>query len=295
VNGLSEAEAPDEAVADMVSWLTMMLRPVDWNNVDPEMYRHTDDDELELGGRVADELLSEWAYRSGDGMRVVLDQRIAQAADRAGQAPRPAPTAAAQPEPLPADAGNTVWSVPAYAPYVMPMSLLCAITAWMRTNGVQDASGHHAINVQAHADGVLTAVYQRGRPTLTFETPDHTVTETSVLVVTDPPALPVFPDLTALGAVIDKHPVGVAHFNTPLPIGSQVCITCTQATGPYTPAVYPCPAVVDAATAAGVEVYPDDLNDEVTDFEDEQELGNPVCSPSRVRPRAAPRRHLRGT
>jgi hypothetical protein len=66
----------DDAVADMAAWLGMMLRPVDWDEVDTEPYPYVEMDDLELGGRVADDLLTEWAWRSPESLAVVLVQRV---------------------------------------------------------------------------------------------------------------------------------------------------------------------------------------------------------------------------
>lgn len=267
---LTAEELLDEQVSDMVAWLRMVMRPVDPAEADPDVYRHWDDDVLELGERVADELLTEWAWGEDDpeGLALVLDRRVTQAAWRATDNDQPAPAADMEPEPLDVEPGTVVWSVPAYAPYVLPMSALRAVTAWMADNQVDNASGAHEVRVEAHPDGTRTIAYQRGTPTRPWEKPDPTVTPARVLLRTDPPTLPELPDLTALGVVLEQHPVGAAHFNMPLPFGSLVCCACTATAGPQHPVVFPCPPVCDAATAAGVEVHADDDEpDRVDEFD----------------------------
>lgn len=252
MNMTDEARLED-AVQGMVWWLKRAAKPVDVDLVDPNPYRHLDDDELELGERVADELLSEWAHSSVDGMCAVLASRV----NRAARRPSPTPVEP-EPTPLPDGPGVTLWLVPAYAPYVMPLTVLRSITAWMDDNGVEHADGTHEVRVEVHPGGERTIAYWRGRQPSIHETYDDTVTPARVLLRTEPPALPDFPDLEALGEVIDAHPVGVAHFNMPLPFGSQICVTCTRESGALQPVTYPCPPLVAAASAADVEIYPDE-------------------------------------
>lgn len=249
----------DERVADMTAWLKLMLRPVEnWDEVDQNPYRHWDDDVLDLGKRVADDLLSEWAWGRGDagGLAVVLDQRARHAAERAGSPTEtPAGNSGSELLPVPVEPGAVVWTAAAYALFVLPSSVLRALTAWMQDNQVVDASGAYDVRVEAHPDGTRTIAYQRGLRLAGDAAPDDTVAPARVPLRTEPPALPVLPDLTALGAVLERHPVAAAHFNLALPIGSQVCCTCTTVANPT---VFPCPAVIAAADTAGVWVYPDE-------------------------------------
>ena len=71
----TDAEQLQDAIGDMGWWLTAMLTPPADGETDPDPYRHLDDDELEFGERVADELLAEHAHRSVDGLSAVLRVR----------------------------------------------------------------------------------------------------------------------------------------------------------------------------------------------------------------------------
>jgi hypothetical protein len=254
------------AVEDMTAWLRMMMPPFDPAESDPEVYRHGGDDELECGSRVADDLLSEWAWgNSPAGLAVVLEQRVARAADRARQDDaQPVATDTLPPQ----RTGTVIWSVPAYAPYVLPISTLRYLTEWMRFNDVEYASGVHEVRVEICDDGSRTIAYHRGQPPLRHRPPDPTVTPVRVLLRTEPPSVPELPDLAALGAVIDAHPVGAAHFNLALPIGSQVCTACTTVEHPV---VYPCPPLVAAAFATGVTIYADDDEPDYDGLNDDEQ------------------------
>jgi hypothetical protein len=82
----------DEQVSEMVAWLHLVMPPAGPARVipppvDQTVYRHWDDDALELGDRVADELLTEWAWGRRDpvGLALVLERRIRQATARRTQ------------------------------------------------------------------------------------------------------------------------------------------------------------------------------------------------------------------
>lgn len=264
-----EDELLDERIGDLTAWLELMMRPVaNWDEVDQHPYRHFDDDVLELGERVADDLLSESSWgRDAFGLAVLLEQRARAAADRA---PSPASPGEPAAEPaVPIEPGRVVWSAPAFAPFVLPSPVLRAVTAWLEDNRVVDVSGAHEVRVEAHPDGTRTIVFQQGLRRPGDAAPDDTVAPARVPLRTEPPVLPDLPNLTALGAVLEAHPVGTGHFNLALPIGSQVCCTCTSVANPV---VFPCPAVTAAAEQAGVQVYPDDEPGEPSAVDDADEL-----------------------
>ncbi|GAA1983449.1 hypothetical protein [Amycolatopsis minnesotensis] len=257
---ITEQDRLAEAVDSMVWWLQCAVEPIDPDLVVSDRYRYFTDDELELGKRVADDLLDEFVCTGAVGVRIMLERRLATRPVTAPAVDAVVDEPAA--DPLPVGPGRTVWSIPAYAPYVLPGPVLDEVLAWMDANGVVDddvdVSATHEVRVDEHDGGLRTIAYHRGKQPRRYETPDLTLTPARVLLRTEPPVLPSIPDLTDLGEVIEQHPVTTAHFNTPLPIGSQICTTCTAAAGPSEPVVYPCPALVAAAAAAGAEVYPDD-------------------------------------
>jgi hypothetical protein len=255
----TEDELLADRIGDMVGWLEMMVKPVeDWDLVDPNPYRYTDNDVLELGDRVADDLLSEWAWSGdADSAIVLVQNRIDRALAEIGRNRWLATTSIANPEPesLPlGEPGTAVWSSPAYAPFVLPLPVLNAVLEWMRANDVVDASGVHEVRVETHPDGTRTIVYHRGRSPRRWQQPDPTVTEVRLPLRTEPPVLPTLPNLTTLATAIDQHPIGRAHHNLRVPIGSPVCITCTTVENPV---LFPCPPVLAAALATGVEVFSD--------------------------------------
>ncbi|MGW4528373.1 hypothetical protein [Amycolatopsis sp. NPDC004378] len=262
----TEDELLDERIADLTAWLELMMRPVEnWDEVDQHPYRHFDDDVLELGERVADDLLSESSWGCDAlGLAVLLEQHARAATDRA---PDPATSPGGfAPEPaVPVEPGRVVWSAPAFAPFVLPSPVLRAVTAWLEDNRVVDVSGAHEVRVEAHPDGTRTIVFQQGLRRPGDAAPEGLVAPARGPLRTEPPVLPDLPDLTALGAVLEAHPVGTGHFNLALPIGSQVCCTCTSVANPV---VFPCPAVTAAAEQAGVRVYPDDEPGNLDAFDD---------------------------
>ncbi len=265
----TEDELLDERIADLTAWLELMMRPVEnWDEVDQHPYRHFDDDALELGERVADDLLSESSWgRDALGLAVLLEQRARAAADRA-PAPATSPGQLGPWPVVPVEPGRVVWAAPAFAPFVLPSPVLRAVTAWLEDNQAVDVSGAHEVRVEAHPDGTRTIAFQQGLRRPGDATPDDTVAPARVPLRTEPPVLPNLPDLTALGAVLEAHPVGTGHFNLALPIGSQVCCACTSVANPV---VFPCPAVTAAAEQAGVQVYPDDETGNLDTLDDADE------------------------